>query len=286
MPKAKKTSSKPSVRTDPLGNKGINAKKTIQSSTEKPAGKVKNAESATEAKGDSQAGNYLLFVHLADTEYPNIQRLISLPPDATFHKLHQALQISFGWARCHMHQFTVREQHEKHHLTMGRLLLTLMAKPEEALIDPEEGEEMKADSTVSLADVFENDPYKGRTTMMYEYDMGDGWEHEIILLGRADAALGKRMGIEQEIVCVDGQGHGCAEDCGGAAGWEGLKEAFTKPRGDKSLKEWYMNTCANRDAEGLDPWKWDILKINEELSRVRPSLLSCLVCAMTDLTKI
>ena len=139
MPKAKKTSTPPSERTDPLGNKGINATKTIQSTTtEKPAREVKNAKPTTKAKRDCQAGNYLVLVCLADTDDPNIQRLISIPTDATFHKLHQAIQISFGWARCHMHQFTVMEQHERQPL-MGRSLLTLMAEPDESLIDPEEG---------------------------------------------------------------------------------------------------------------------------------------------------
>ena len=55
---------------------------------------------------------------------------------------------------------------------------------------------MKADSIVSLADVFENVPYNDRTGMMYEHGMSDGWEHGIMLVGRADAALGKLMGIE------------------------------------------------------------------------------------------
>ena len=280
MPKAKETSSTPSGRTDPQGNKGIN---TVE---RKPAAnKVKNAKSTAEAKGDSQAGNYLLLVQLAGTECPNIQRLISIPSDATFQKLHQALQISFGWATCHLHQFTVQEQHDTPYI-MGRLLLRLVAEPEACSIEIEEGQELKADPAVSLADIFENDPYQGRTTVVYEYDFGDSWEHEILLLGRADAALGKRMGIEQDIVCLAGQGHGCAEDCGGVVGWEHLKGVFAKPRGDKFRKDWYKNMCANSDAKGLDPWKWDILKINEELGGVRLSILSCLVCAVTDLTKI
>ena len=285
MPKAKKTRATPPARTDPIGKKSANATSKTQSTTKKPAGEVNNAKSTTEAKGDCQAGNYLLLVVLAGTQDPNIQRLISLPPDATFQKLHQALQISFGWAGCHMHQFTVRENDERHPF-MGSLVLTLMAEPDHSLMDPEEGEEMKAESTVSLADVFENDSYKGRTSMIYEYDMGDSWEHEIVLVGRADAALGKRMGIEQKIVCIAGEGHGCAEDCGSIPGWEDLKAAFAKPRGDKFLREWYKDTCANGDAKGLDPWKWDILKINEGLSLVRPSLLPCSICAVTDLAKI
>ena len=78
------------------------------------------------------------------------------------------------------------------------------------------------------------------------------------------------MGTEQRIVCVAGEGHGCAEDCGGPMGWDELKEAFAKPRGDKERKEWYKRMCSNGDKRGLDPWKWDMLRINEELDEVRP----------------
>ena len=285
MPKAKKTSTTRSARTDPIGNQSTNATKKSQSTTAKPAGEVRDATSTTEAKRDCQAGNYLLLVHLAGIENPSIQRLLSLPPETTFQKLHQALQISFGWAGCHMHQFTVQKQDE--HGLMGRLLLTLVAEPDHSLMEPEEGEDLKAESDVSLADVFEKDPYKDSTSIMYEYDMGDSWEHEIVLVGRADGALGKRMGIEQRIVCVAGEGHGCAEDCGSVPGWEDLKATFAKRGGDKFLKDWYKNTCANGDAKGLDPWKWDICKINEELSEVSAyQFFPLCLCAATDLTKI
>ena len=52
-------------------------------------------------------------------------------------------------------------------------------------------------------------------------------------------------------------------------GWEDLKDAFTKPRGDKEQKNWYKKNCANVD-KGLDPWKRDLLQINKELDHVRP----------------
>ena len=270
MPKAKKTSTNPSSRTNPLSDKTANATKKAKSGTEKPASSAKGTKSAPKVTGDSQAGNYLLLIVLNGTEDPMIQRLLSIPPDATFRKLHQAIQISFGWAGCHMHQFEVQKQ-DPNSPFGGPPLLRMMTNPDDiddSLIDPDNRKETKGDKEVSLADVFEDDRYKGKTRMIYEYDMGDSWEHEVILLGRADAALGKRMGIEQKIVCVAGEGHGCAEDCGSAPGWEGLKEAFAKPKGDKELKDWYKNMCANGDKKGLDPWKWDILKINEKLDGV------------------
>ena len=285
MPKAKKTSTTPSSRTDPLSDKSANATKKAKSSTEKPSGKAKNTKPAPEVTGDSQAGNYLLLIVLNNTEDPMIQRLLSIPPDATFRKLHQAIQISFGWAECHMHQFMVQDPKSP----FGPSLLTMMDDPDDiddSLIDPENREERKEDKEVSLADVFEDGRYKGKTRMIYEYDMGDSWEYEVFLLGRADAALGKRMGIAQKIVCVAGEGHGCAEDCGGATGWEGLKEAFAKPKGDKELKDWYKYMCTNGDKKGLDPWKWDILKINETLDGVNSGIFVGCLKLFTDSTKI
>ena len=48
--------------------------------------------------------------------------------------------------------------------------------------------------------------------------MGDGWEHEPYVLGRADEHLGRALGLNrlnQKIACISGEGHACAEDCGG-----------------------------------------------------------------------
>lgn len=107
----------------------------------------------------------------------------------------------------------------------------------------------------------------------YEYDHGDGWTHQITLLGRADPGLHRAMGGPDApaVLCLGGEGHPCAEDCGSGAGWEHLKEIFTKPRkkDPDDLKDWYKTQCANGDPEGLDPWKWDIFEVNSELETVK-----------------
>ena len=92
----------------------------------------------------------------------------------------------------------------------------------------------KVESNFSLADILENEEYKGKTTLTYEYDMGDSWQHQIYLLGRADEHLGKAIGVnkfDQQIACIGGEGHGCAEDCGGIYEWQDLKDMFKKTRG-------------------------------------------------------
>ncbi|KAL8626128.1 hypothetical protein Q9189_008187, partial [Teloschistes chrysophthalmus] len=47
-----------------------------------------------------------------------------------------------------------------------------------------------------------------------------------------------------------------------------LKNAFKKPKGDKSRKEWYRDICANGEPKGFDPYKWDILEVNDELRQL------------------
>jgi hypothetical protein len=74
---------------------------------------------------------------------------------------------------------------------------------------------------------------------------------------------------------IDYQGHPCAEDCGGPAGWEELKAVFKNKRSNardaerQQLKAWYKNICANGERRGLDPWKWDINAVNITLAGIR-----------------
>ena len=206
---------------------------------------------------------------MIDTYEPNISRLLSVPPETTFDKLHEAIQIAFGWTNSHLHSFEVAEKATNGAL-LGDTLLRLQTSADYMGLEPDPEEEAK----YSLADVYEKEEWKDKKlTMVYEYDMGDGWVHEIMLLGRADQHLGDALSINetsgQRIVVISGEGHGCAEDCGGLGGWEALKDAFAKTKGgDKELKDWYKRDCPNGDKKGLNPYQWDILDINDKLGEV------------------
>ncbi|KAL8820020.1 MAG: hypothetical protein Q9191_007609 [Dirinaria sp. TL-2023a] len=72
------------------------------------------------------------------------------------------------------------------------------------------------------------------------------------------------------MVVITGEGHRCAEDCGGPPGWQDLKDSFAKTKGgDKERKEWYKRMCSNGDKKGLNPYEWDILSINAELADIK-----------------
>lgn len=100
--------------------------------------------------------------------------------------------------------------------------------------------------------------------LIYQYDFGDSWEHIITVLGR-----GEKVDF---FFCVDGEGHGCAEDAGGPTGWEDVRDAYKKRNGDKDLREWYEKNCTNGDPAGLKGekvWRWDQAEINGHLVHLR-----------------
>lgn len=137
---------------------------------------------------------------------------------------------------------------------------------------------------VTLRDVFDTDEYhEGKTKLHWAYDFGDGWDHELHFMGVEDRALHATMGgIPRDggtatglvARCLGGEGHPCAEDCGGEDGWKKLKEVFADPTvqeadGAYSSRWWFKNDCVNGDAGGLDPYKWDIAKVNELLKTIQ-----------------
>ncbi|KAL8664376.1 MAG: hypothetical protein Q9202_003065 [Teloschistes flavicans] len=95
-----------------------------------------------------------------------------------------------------------------------------------------------------------------------------------MLLGRATPGISRALrfkGAEQRIFCVAGEERPCVGDCGSPGGWEDLKKAFRKSGGEEEeeRRKWYEHACANGDAKGLDPYKWDILKVNKELKKIK-----------------
>ncbi|ESZ91771.1 hypothetical protein SBOR_7841 [Sclerotinia borealis F-4128] len=127
--------------------------------------------------------------------------------------------------------------------------------------------EFKACANITLRDAYESHKY-GAVEIQYEYDHGDSWEHEIIFLGKENKNVRKAMLIPDKlkVVCMAGEGHPCAEDCGGEPGWEDLKKVFKGRKADPR-KDWYKDSCANGDPKGLDPYKWDIVEVNGTLAK-------------------
>lgn len=60
-----------------------------------------------------------------------------------------------------------------------------------------------------LSDVFENDQYRGKVSIFYQYDMGDSWNHQITFLGVEAPGLRDAMSEGQPVynraMCLAGE---------------------------------------------------------------------------------
>ena len=129
-----------------------------------------------------------------------------------------------GWTNSHLHQFVFQRQKQSDQQKLGDLIDTQGTK------------------------------------LLYEYDFGDGWQHELrleeILIG--DASF--------QQVCVAGARACPPEDCGGPHGYAELLDAVrdaTHPEHD-SAREWL--------GEHFDPEHFAVVEINQKLRRRRNSV--------------
>ena len=98
---------------------------------------------------------------------PSVWRRVEIDADVTLFRLHEILQIVMGWTDSHLHQF--------------RRGSMLYGQP-----DPEFGMHRENERRIRLREVLR----KLKDRMIYEYDFGDGWEHEIVLEASESAAGG------------------------------------------------------------------------------------------------
>ena len=282
MPKAQKKSRSSNSRATPLAPRNANASKEPPAS-KKTSKSEKAPDSAPQPSKDTtanhevsaspdSANNYLILATLSGSANPPINRLLSLPPSLTFDKLHHVLQIAFGWTNSHMHDFHVSlieddKKEEAGLMAPPRSCLSIYQNESDLLDDPEE--DSKAETDVTLADVYEKPEWKDKAEIEYEYDHGDSWNHQLALLGRATPGTNAQFGAPRdvEILCMGGQGHPAAEDVGGTWGWEDLKDAFKHPRKAENREriEWYKNMCLN-GGKSLDPYAFDVLDVNDGLT--------------------
>ena len=129
---------------------------------------------------------------------PSIWRRVEVSADVTLFKLHQILQIVMGWTDSHLH-----------HFERGN---TYYGQP-----DPEFGMQRQNERRVQLAEVLR----KPKDRMHYEYDFGDGWEHDVVLESITLAGPGEHLPR-----VLAGKGACPPEDVGGIGGYYHFLEAL------------------------------------------------------------
>jgi hypothetical protein len=185
-------------------------------------------------RGMAEPGDPVLQVRitLKYVDDPPVWRQVLIPAAYPLSRVHRVIQAAMGWEDCHLHAFQIGKT------TYGP--------------DPE-GELGYADETTArLTEVA-----RVRTRIGYEYDFGDGWEHEIVVEARAVA--------EADTIypaCIAGEGACPPEDSGGAGGFEELKELLAGPPSEErdEMLEWID--------EGYDPARFDLAAANAAVAAV------------------
>ncbi len=181
---------------------------------------------------------YQLKVTLLGTK-PPIWRRILVPAALTLAKLHSVLQISMGWDDEHMHEFRAGQRR--------------FGRPEPA--DPFlRNSRVESGRTVPLSAVLQ----KAGAKMIYTYDLGDSWEHSVLLEKRQDPEPNTIYPI-----CIDGQLACPPEDCGGVPGYYDLLDAFADPSHPRheEVCDWI--------GEKFNPEEFSCDKVNRLLSPAR-----------------
>jgi len=145
-------------------------------------------------RGMDAPPRFVIKVFLYHIE-PLIWRRFSIPCEATFAQLHDAIQQAMGWEDRHLHEF----RHGK-----GRRLMDVIG-PDHP--DLPKGDSFQDESKVTLKEFVGRRHFPVR--LLYRYDFGDDWIHEIAIEGRTTGGGdGLPILLEGERACPP-------EDCGG-----------------------------------------------------------------------
>lgn len=160
-----------------------------------------------------------LRVVLCDVE-PALARVIDVPASVALPELHDLLQAAIGWTDSHLHQFVTPEA------TYGMEIPGQEVWPET----------QRDETGARLADL--------GTRFQYLYDFGDGWTHDVDVLGPGDSTPG----------CVDGYGACPPEDCGGPGGYAELLDVLANPSHPEHerMRGWVGNRLRPFDRAATD----------------------------------
>ncbi len=168
---------------------------------------------------------------------PPIWRRMQITSETTLVQLHRILQRVMGWEGSHLYQFVIGG----------------IAYGDPGMVGELDVEDAR---TVTLAALVRGEKSK----LLYEYDFGDSWEHELLVEKILPQDEGKRYPV-----CLTGKRACPPEDCGGVWGYASFLEAIHDPEHPEheEMLEWIGGE--------FDPEVFDLDEVNMELQRLTSS---------------
>lgn len=169
---------------------------------------------------------------------PLIWRRVLVPATITMSKLHRVFQIAMGWRDCHLHHFLIDGVYYS------------------APIPDTDWEDM-GETDYRRLTLSQLVPAP-RLVFRYEYDFGDGWDHEILV----EKILGEEPGKHYP-VCLEGKRACPPEDVGGLGGYGHFLNVMRNPNHPEHdmLRGWIGGP--------FDPDRFDLAVVNKRLATLR-----------------
>jgi len=175
-------------------------------------------------------GSLQLRIELLEVE-PSVWRRIVVPEDITMADLARILLAAMGWNNSHQHLFRVGDE------AYGTA-------------DDDAPEDEIDESEVSVSETL-----GGHERFAFDYDFGDGWEHEVVIEKRTPSSV-------EFAECLDGQNACPPDDVGGPGGYEDFLAALADPalEAHDAYLEWIGGS--------FDPSRFELDAVNAELRLV------------------
>lgn len=172
---------------------------------------------------------HVLRVSLRFVE-PEVWRRVAVKSETPLPTFARQLERVMGWGGYHLHMFDV-----------GGILFG----------EPDEDADYVIDE--NAATVKHLLPGVG-AGLRWDYDFGDGWEHDVVV-----EAIEAPADKQRYPVCLDGAGACPPDDCGGPPGYEDLRAALADPQHPEhdEFVEWAP--------DGFDPTAFDVAAANRRL---------------------
>ncbi|CAN5576769.1 plasmid pRiA4b ORF-3 family protein [soil metagenome] len=172
---------------------------------------------------------HVLRVSLRDVE-PVVWRQVVVKSDTPLPKLARTLEQVMGWDGYHLHMFDVAG--------------ILFGEPDE------DTDDVINEKAATVKHVLP----QVQSALRWDYDFGDGWEHDVVV-----DAIESPADRKQYPVCLDGD-RGCPpEDCGGVPGYQSLLAVLA----DSAHPEY--EELAAWAPDGFDPAEFDLVAANRRL---------------------
>lgn len=168
---------------------------------------------------------------------PPIWRKLLIPSDLLLPVFHDIIQTAMGWDDSHLHQF-IKDR-----------IFYMSEMDDDGFWDDERNVDYKK---VKVSDLLK----KEKDKIVYEYDFGDSWEHDIV--------LEKILPVDDNQTypfCLGGKMACPPDDCGGIWGYESMLQVVKDPKHEEyeDMLEWL--------GEDFDPKYFNAEEINTAFKR-------------------